>query len=70
MRWFGDVFVHWLARFSPVKAGLRHYRHAAAWHLAPLAAALPAWIASRLMPLPAPGSDEGVSLLLVARRPG
>ncbi len=64
-----DVFVYWLARFSPVKATTRHYRHAAAWHLAPLAAALPAYLASRFMPLPKPGGDEGVSLLLVARKP-
>lgn len=63
-----DVFVYWMSRFSPVKARDRHYRHALAWHAAPLLAACPAYIASRLMPLPKPGSDEGVSLLLIAKR--
>ena len=64
-----DVFVYWLDRFSLVTARERHYRHHAGWYAATLAALLPAYAASRTMPLPAPGSDEGVSLLLVARRP-
>ncbi len=64
-----DVFVYWMDRFSLVTARSRHYRHALAWHLAPLLAACPAFLASRVLPLPVPGSDEGVSLLLVAQRP-
>ena len=64
-----DVFVYWLDRFSFVTARARHFRHAFAWYAAGLLAVAPAYAASRLMPLPAPGSDEGVSLLLTARRP-
>lgn len=64
-----DVFVYWLDRFSLVTARERHFRHTISWYAAALVALAPAYLASRLMPLPKPGGDEGVSLLLSARRP-
>jgi hypothetical protein len=64
-----DVFVHWMARLSPVRCRIRHYRHAWGWYAAALLGALGGAVAAPLLPLPKPGADEGVALLLVARRP-
>ncbi|GJD53423.1 Ubiquinone biosynthesis O-methyltransferase, mitochondrial [Methylobacterium crusticola] len=65
----GDVFVHWMARCSPVRCRDAHYRHAWSWYAAGLLGALGGGLASLVLPLPEPGSDEGVALLMVATRP-
>ncbi|WP_036270319.1 class I SAM-dependent methyltransferase [Methylobacterium sp. WSM2598] len=64
----GDVFVHWMARLSPVRCRAHYYRHAWSWYAAALVGALGGVVAASFLPLPKPGTDEGVALLLVARR--
>lgn len=64
-----DVFVHWMAALTPLRCGDRHFRHGWRWYAAGLLGACGAALATPLLPLPKPGSDEGVALLLVARRP-
>lgn len=64
-----DAVVYWMSRFSPVTCRTAHYRHAWTWHLAAAWAALAAPLATRLLPVPSPDVDPGISLLMVAGKP-
>lgn len=66
-----DAVVYWMSKLSPVRCDAVHYRHAWTWHLSSLMAALAAPVANRLLPVPPPERDPGISLLMVAdRAPG
>lgn len=64
----GDSLIYWIERCSFVRCKDEYFRHSFSWH----AAALVGYVAGRTMhafrKVPA-GRDEGISLLLVARRP-
>ena len=63
-----DVIVYWMSRLSPIRCRSVHYRHSWAWHASTVWAGLAAQVAARLMPLPRPGQDSGLSMLMVAER--
>lgn len=62
-----DSLIYWIERCSFVRCKDEYFRHSVAWH----AAALTGFLAGRVMhafrPVPS-GRDEGISLMLVARR--
>jgi SAM-dependent methyltransferase len=62
-----DAFVYWAARFSPIRCKDVYFKNRVSWHLS----ALCGIIAARLMQIfrrVPKAKDEGVSLLLVARK--
>jgi SAM-dependent methyltransferase len=64
-----ESIAYWMARFSPIKCSDIHYHGGAKWVLATLFGFLAGFIASSLLGAPREMSDEGASLLLIARRP-
>ncbi|MDR7036064.1 SAM-dependent methyltransferase [Methylobacterium sp. BE186] len=64
-----DNFIYWMARCSPVKCQQRHYAHRWSWHASALLG-LGGALAIQCLRRAPPINDEGVGLLLVARKPG
>lgn len=63
-----DGLVYWMARVSPVKCRDRHYKHSWAWHASAVFGFLGGYVIWKINPTPKT-TDEGASLLLVARKP-
>ncbi len=63
-----DGLVYWMERASPVKCRDRHYKHSWAWHASALIGLLGGYVMWKIKPTPKT-TDEGASLLLVARKP-
>lgn len=61
--------IYWAARCSPVRCRDVFYRHAWPWHASALLGYFLGQILGKLAPIPRPGTDEGPSLVLFARRP-
>jgi SAM-dependent methyltransferase len=66
----GPSEIYWIERCSPIKCRDIHFRGAVAWHAASLAAGALGFAASRLLRAPKMSPDQGVGLLMIARRPG
>lgn len=61
--------IYWIERFSPIKCRDVHFRPALTWHAASLISALAGIAASRLLRMPRIDTDDGIGLLMIARRP-
>ncbi|HKN30102.1 MAG TPA: class I SAM-dependent methyltransferase [Roseiarcus sp.] len=66
----GGAEIYWIERFSPIKCRDVHFRGALSWHAASLIASALGIAASKLLRAPRTGADEGIGLVMFARRPG
>jgi SAM-dependent methyltransferase len=60
--------LYWIERFSPIKCSDVHFRGDAKWHVAALVGYVLGMIAFRLVGPPKGTNDEGVGLLMIARK--
>ncbi len=65
-----DSGIYWIERFSPIKCRDVHFRGALSWHAASLISSLLGIAASRLVGVPKTAADDGIALVMIARRPG
>ena len=65
----GESIIYWMAHFSPIKCNDIHFRGLRKWYFAMAVSFVFGTLASWLLGAPRNTSDEGVSLLLFARRP-
>jgi SAM-dependent methyltransferase len=65
-----DSGIYWIERFSPIKCRDVHFRGAFGWHAASLVSSLLGIAASRIFRVPRMDRDDGIGLVMIARRPG
>ena len=65
----GSAVIYWIERLSPIKCRDDHFRGAAAWHFSSLVGAVLGIAASKLFGPPPAAADDGIGLVMIARRP-
>lgn len=63
-----EMVIYWIERYSFVRCRNEFFRHSISWHAAALVGFLAGWVAHAISKKRTV-SDEGINLLLVARRP-
>jgi SAM-dependent methyltransferase len=63
-----DSGIYWIERFSPIKCRDVHFRGALSWHAASLISSLLGIAASRLFRVPRTAAEDGIGLVMIARR--